>query len=162
MKTTKDYHFSEKISFYYDSPNNQLAKSTCSCFSVWNAIHFTKLSQTFKSKQFPRRFFFPEVCCLVMHARRNEFESERGQKLAALVVYSTVIWTQGPFFVKEGVSSPRAMVMFHPLSTAVFLSPQLRKYFAFATNSCNNSTSQQTLFWIKQLIRWQITTVGNS
>ena len=107
-------------------------------------------------------FFFPEVCCLVMHARRNEFESERGQKLAALVAYSTVIWTQGPFFVKEGVSSPRAMVMFHPLSTAVFLSPQLRKYFAFATNSCNNSTAQQTLFWIKQLIRWQITTVGNS
>ena len=34
---------------------------------------------------------FPEICCLVMQARRNEFESERGQKFAVLVEYSTVI-----------------------------------------------------------------------
>ena len=119
MKTTKDYHFSEKISFYYDSPNNQLAKSTCSCFSVWRAIQITKLSQTFKSKQFSRRFFFQEMLSsVVMRARRNEFESERGQKLAVLVTYSTVIYMNPrPIFVKERVSCPRAMVMFHPLST---------------------------------------------
>ena len=69
-----------------------------------------------------------------------------------------------PIIVKEGVSSPRATEMFHPLSTVYesSLALRLRKYFALATNSCNNSTSQQTLFWIKQLIRWQITTVGNN
>ena len=56
--------------------------------------------------------FFPEICCFVMRTRRNEFESDRGQKLAVLVAYSTVIWTLGPFS-----SCPRAMVMLHPLST---------------------------------------------
>ena len=103
MKTTKDYHFSEKISFYYDSPNNQLAKSTCSCFSVWRAIQITKLSQTFKSKQFSGRLFFRDMLSsVVMRARKNEFESERGQKLAVLGAYSTLIWTQGPFLWKRG------------------------------------------------------------
>ena len=142
MKTTKDYHFSEKISFYYDSPNNQLAKSTCSCFSVWRAIQITKLNQTFKSKQFSRRFFsrdiFHSVCCLVMQARWKW----EGTKVSSTGGILNCYMNPRPMFVKEGVSSPRAMVMFHPLSTAVFLSPQLRKYFAFATNSCNNSTSQ--------------------
>ena len=96
VDTTYNKH--DPISFYYDSPNNQLAKSTSSCFSVWRAIQITKLSETFKSKQFSSRFFFRDMLSsVVMRARRNEFESERGQKLTMLLAYSTVIWTQGPF-----------------------------------------------------------------
>ena len=62
----------------------------------------------------------------------------------------------------DAVTKIQTFVWIFKHCVRVFFSSQLRKYFAFATNSCNNSTSQQTLFWIKQLIRWQITTVGNS
>ena len=58
----------KSLSLYYDSPNNQLAKSTCSCLSVWRAIQITKLRQTFKSKQFSRRFFFPRDAVFSCHA----------------------------------------------------------------------------------------------
>ena len=41
---------------------------------------------------FPAAFFSRDMLSsVVMQARRNEFESERGQKLAVLVAYSTVI-----------------------------------------------------------------------
>ena len=47
--------------------------------------------------------FFPKICCLVMQARRNEFESKWGQKLTVLVTYSTsLLYEPKAHFCKRG------------------------------------------------------------
>ena len=97
MKTTKDYHFSEKINLNYDSsvihqtinwPNKRVPVFLRD--AQYKLPSSAKLSNR---SSFLAAFFFRDMLSsVVMRARKkNEFESERGQKLAVLVAYSTVI-----------------------------------------------------------------------